>query len=143
MTVEQEGQGFKVRDRRIFSPDGELREEAKQEEAPSREAREERREATSDNRTQGDRTKDIPLPKPTFSGFLTSFFLPQVLTFLGEIPHPESQKKEQNLPMAKYLIDVLGIIQEKTRGNLTPEEKSHLDNLLTDLRLLYVKAVKV
>lgn len=141
MAEEQQRQGFKVRDRRIFSPhgDSEHRETGAQHSGASRE------EAgfAEGARSQGEQPREIPLPQPTFSGFLTSFFLPQVLTFLGEIPHPDTQQRERNLPMAKYLIDTLGIIQEKTRGNLTPEEQRHLDSLLADLRLLYVRAVKV
>lgn len=141
MAEEQQGQGFKVRDRRILSPDGgqDRRDLGAEQKGPL----EGESSATSRSKTQGERPKEIPLPQPTFSGFLTSFFLPQVLTFLGEIPHPETQQRERNLPMAKYLIDTLAIIQEKTRGNLTSEEKTHLDSLLTDLRLLYVRAVEV
>lgn len=141
MAEEKEAQGFKIRDRRVFSRDGEPQGPSPQSEETSRTQERVSREARMEEDLQRERLREIPLPKPTFSGFLTSFFLPQVLTFLGEIPHPETQKKEKNLPMAKYLIDVLGIIQEKTKGNLTQEEKSHLDNLLADLRLLYVRAV--
>lgn len=141
MAEEQQGQGFKVRDRRILSPDGgpERRDTGAQDSRASREESGPRETP----RSEGEQPREIPLPQPTFSGFLTSFFLPQVLTFLGEIPHPETHQRERNLPMAKYLIDTLGIIQEKTRGNLTPEEQRHLDSLLADLRLLYVRAVKV
>jgi hypothetical protein len=44
--------------------------------------------------------------------------------------------------MAKYLIDTLAIIKEKTRGNLATEEQSQLDTFLTELRMRYVKAVE-
>lgn len=138
MAEEQQGQGFVVRDRRTFS-------RAEEQEGNGRPGGDSKEEQPQDSRKQRFREepREIPLPQPTFSGFLASFFLPQVLTFLGEIPNPETQQRERNLPMAKYLIDTLGIIQEKTKGNLTSEEKKHLDGLLADLRLLYVKAVKV
>jgi hypothetical protein len=140
MAEEQQGQGFTVRDRRMFSRDG-AQEEAK---GPLQQPAGEKEQSTGPQRArERHEPGEIPLPQPTFSGFLASFFLPQVLTFLGEIPNPETQQRERNLPMAKYLIDTLGIIQEKTRGNLTQEEQTHLDGLLADLRLLYVKAVKV
>lgn len=140
MAEEQQGQGFVVRDRRAFA-----RDEDQGESLSSQEGAKAEKEEPQESKKQRVREepREIPLPQPTFSGFLASFFLPQVLTFLGEIPNPETQKRERNLPMAKYLIDTLGIIQEKTKGNLTSEEQRHLDGLLADLRLLYVKTVKV
>lgn len=146
MTDEQENQGFKVRDRRIFSPDRQEapaeQEASPEQEAPSREGSTEtgaRRPETRDN-SAGATARDIPLPEPSFSAFLTFFFFQQTLTFLGEIPHPETKQADKNLPMAKYLIDTLGIIQEKTRGNLNSEEEDQLDTFLTELRMRYVKA---
>jgi hypothetical protein len=136
MPEEQESQGFKVRDRRTFSTDGEkVRAEEKQAQGqergpqPAREAGEQAAGA------------ELPLPEPSFSAFLTFFFFRQTLMFLGEFPHPETQRIEKNLPMAKYLIDTLGVIKEKTQGNLTPEEKSQLDAFLTELRMHYVRAI--
>jgi hypothetical protein len=57
---------------------------------------------------------------------------------LGDAPHPETTRLEQNLLLAKQTIDILGILEEKTRGNLTAEEQKLLENLLSDLRLRYV-----
>ena len=57
---------------------------------------------------------------------------------LGDAPHPESQQVESNLPLAKQTIDILGMLQEKTQGNLTPEEEGFLRSLLSDLRLRFV-----
>ena len=58
---------------------------------------------------------------------------------LGEVPHPESQQPAPNLVLAKQTIDILGMLQAKTRGNLTPEEEKLLDHLLVDLRLRFVE----
>jgi hypothetical protein len=58
---------------------------------------------------------------------------------LGDAPHPESQKVEADLVLAKQTIDILGLLQAKTRGNLTPEEDKLLENLLLDLRLRFVQ----
>jgi hypothetical protein len=58
---------------------------------------------------------------------------------LGEVPHPESQVAAPNLVLAKQTIDILGMLQAKTRGNLTPEEEKLLEHLLLDLRLRYVE----
>lgn len=58
---------------------------------------------------------------------------------LGDAPHPESGKVEPNLLLAKQTIDILGMLEAKTRGNLTAEEHKLLGNLLLDLRLRYVE----
>jgi len=57
---------------------------------------------------------------------------------MGDAPHPETGQVQPNLILAQQTIDLLGLLQEKTRGNLTEEEDRFLDNLLVDLRLRYV-----
>jgi hypothetical protein len=61
---------------------------------------------------------------------------------LGEVPHPETQQPAPNLVLAKQTIDILGMLREKTRGNLTPEEDKLLEHLLLDLRLRFVEKSK-
>lgn len=61
---------------------------------------------------------------------------------LGEVPHPESQTLAPDLLLAKQTIDILGMLREKTRGNLTPEEDKLLEHLLLDLRLRFVEKSK-
>jgi hypothetical protein len=58
---------------------------------------------------------------------------------LGDAPHPETgEPLPANLPLAKQTIDLLDMLREKTKGNLTPEEDKFLENILMDLRLRYV-----
>jgi hypothetical protein len=58
---------------------------------------------------------------------------------LGDAPHPETgEALPANLALAKQTIDILDMLRDKTRGNLTPEEESFMENLLADLRLRYV-----
>jgi hypothetical protein len=57
---------------------------------------------------------------------------------LGDAPHPESGQPAADLMLAKQTIDILAMLQEKTKGNLAPEEEKFLDNLLVDLKLRYV-----
>jgi len=58
---------------------------------------------------------------------------------MGDAPHPETGAPvPANLPLAKQTIDLLDLLREKTRGNLTPEEEKFLENILMDLRLRYV-----
>jgi hypothetical protein len=66
-----------------------------------------------------------------------------VVVHLGEAPHPETGKPaEKNLPLAQQSIEILAMLQEKTRGNLAPEEARLLEQLLFDLKLGYVEASK-
>ncbi|OJH41154.1 DUF1844 domain-containing protein [Cystobacter ferrugineus] len=87
-------------------------------------------------------------PKPgapeapiTFSTFLIGL-ASSALIHLGEAPNPETGKAERDLVLARQSLDLLGMLQEKTRGNLTGEEKQLFDNLLADLRLRFVEASK-
>ncbi|MFL6590323.1 MAG: DUF1844 domain-containing protein [Chthoniobacterales bacterium] len=62
--------------------------------------------------------------------------------FLGQIPNPQTGKGEVNLELAKMFIDQLGMIQEKTRGNLTNEEGAVLRNTLSNLQMVFVEVSK-
>jgi hypothetical protein len=77
------------------------------------------------------------LPQIDFGTFVMSL-ASSVLVHLGEIAHPERGAGDPNIPLAKQTIDILGMLQDKTRGNLTEEEKELLENLLYDLRMKYV-----
>ena len=63
----------------------------------------------------------------------------QASLFLGEIVDPETKEPLEDLNRAKYLIDELGILEEKTKGNLSPQEEQALRNVLFELRMKYVK----
>jgi len=60
------------------------------------------------------------------------------LLYLGEIPDPETNAPALNLPLARHSIDILVMLKEKTKGNLSPQELSLLDGFLYDLRLKFV-----
>ena len=64
-----------------------------------------------------------------------------VIVHLGEAPDPTTDQKREKpeFAMAQQSIDLLAMLQEKTRGNLTPDEARFLDNMLYDLRMLYVQ----
>lgn len=78
------------------------------------------------------------LPIITFSTFVVSLNS-AALTQLGIIADPATGKREKNLMLAKQTIDVLSLLEEKTRGNLTPDEASMLKSILYDLRIIYVR----
>lgn len=79
-----------------------------------------------------------PMPALTFSTFVFSLNS-SALMHLGVINDPSSNKKLRDLSLAKQTIDILGILEEKTKGNLTDDEAHLLKNILHDLRLMYVR----
>jgi len=83
--------------------------------------------------------QEEPLPEVDFTNFIFSLST-SVLIQLGEIQDPFTQKSAKNLPLAKQTIDLIGMLKEKTKGNLTPEEERVMEYVLYDLRMRYVKA---
>ena len=63
----------------------------------------------------------------------------QAFMHLGEIPNPLTKQREKDLPAAKHMIDLLGILEVKTKGNLADDEERLLRQLLFDLRLRFVR----
>lgn len=82
--------------------------------------------------------KPYLLPKIDFSTFILSLNS-SVLVQLGLIEDPGSGQKTKNFALAKQTINLLALLEEKTRGNLTSDEENILKNLLYELRMLYVK----
>ena len=78
------------------------------------------------------------LPEINFSTFIFSLNS-SALVHLGAIEDPTTGQKQKNLAVAKQTIDILGLLEEKTRGNLSKDEALLLKNILHELRLLYVK----
>lgn len=83
------------------------------------------------------------------SGEMTQLFIQfvmmqhqQTLFALGKHPNTPPNAPPPNLTLAKAFIDQLGMIREKTRGNLTPDEERAIDAVLGELRLSYVEATK-
>ncbi len=76
-------------------------------------------------------------PKPDFKFFLTTLGM-QAWIALGAIPNPMTEKQEENLDQAKFIIDSLEMLQKKTTGNLDKEETQLFEGLLYELRLAYV-----
>ena len=80
-------------------------------------------------------------PGVNFSSFILGLST-QALMCLGEIPDPQDGKSHQDLSAAKQFIDILGVLKEKTAGNLDKGEAQLLDHILFDLRMRYVKLTK-
>jgi hypothetical protein len=125
--------GFVIRDKRAFSSEtGEPAPEAKEKKA------DEQTEAES-FKGESAAKEEFQLPEVNFSTFVFSLSSSAILHF-GEIPDPSTGTKSTNLPMAKHTIDILGMLEEKTEGNLTEDESQLLKSILYDLRMRYVKA---
>ncbi|MBM4300299.1 MAG: DUF1844 domain-containing protein [Deltaproteobacteria bacterium] len=134
---EDEDKGYTVEDRRHLhlseSEKDKLREKAGAEEAFQ--------EASQKAAAEADKTaQELPLPEITFSSLLFSLSS-SAFVHLGAIPDPNTGKVEKNLPLVKQTIDLLGLLRNKTRNNLTAEEENLFDHLLYDLRMAYVREV--
>ena len=81
------------------------------------------------------------LPAVDFHTFVLSLGS-SALLHLGELEHPDVGAPQTDLPLAKHTIDILVMLEEKTKGNLTPAEEKLIGSLLYDLRLRYVEAQK-
>ena len=119
--------GFTVTDRRSFSEGGESRAP----EAPP----------PSPSTTDGAAGTSPTLPAVDFHTFVLSLGS-SALLHLGELEHPDMGAPQKDLALAKHTIDILVMLEEKTRGNLTPAEEKLIGSLLYDLRLRYVEAQK-
>ena len=135
--MSEEEKGFVIKDRRSFgSETGQPEAESPKTETVEEKGQEEAK--TAEPETERPSDEDVQLPEVNFSTFVFSLSSSAFL-HLGEVEDPSTGKKQKNLPMAKHTIDILGMLEEKTQGNLTEDEGQLLKNVLYDLRMRYVK----
>ena len=161
----QEEVSYKVADRRKFNADGSVREgvtlepePVKQEAAPTAEAPKPASpepDPAADMGEANDVDLDVEGLDPdaeegeipgaqdpaSFVNFLSTLAT-NAAAALGAVPHPATGQRGLDLETGKYWLDVLGMIRDKTKGNLHPQEFRLLDGLLGDLRMQYVHLVK-
>jgi uncharacterized protein DUF1844 len=149
---EEKPKPFKVDDRRRFSAEGELKPEHREdEERPETGASP---ETAARPQTSAAEPQAAPgyaaahaagglgsTPEITFGTFVVGLST-QALMHLGEIPDPQGGAMAPDLPAAQQLIDIIGMLQEKTRGNLDHDEQALLDAVLFDLRMKYVERAR-
>lgn len=139
---EEKGRGFRVEDRRRFSPttgEPRTRESSEQpaESAPTNEA-----ESSYSSRVEAEQEAFASSPAElSFSSFLLGLST-QALIYMGEVPQAPEQPVQTDLSAAQQMIDVLALLQRKTKGNLDKNEEAMLENVLFDLRMRYVDLVK-
>ena len=154
----KKGASFKVTDRRMSFDEDEPatttdktktspEQEVKKEEPKEKKSVKERifgnkkSEETTTQKIKTEKQGSAPLPEINFAAFIHSLSI-SAMFHIGEIPNPETGKTEKNLPIAKQSIDIIEMLKEKTKGNLASDEEKLLDNLLYDLRMKYVNALK-
>jgi hypothetical protein len=142
---------LKVTDRRMFTPDGELR---VAEQVTTNASAEGAADVTGEPEqefspggeqpvtpSQSPESAQFgfagPLPEPGFAD-LVSILAEPIALFLGDVPLPDGSSAE-NLDLARFHIDLLGVLKGKTESNLSPEESAVLDDLLYRLRMRYVQ----
>ncbi len=129
MTEEEKEKGFVIKDKRVMNKDA-IAEEG---DAGADDAASETPESGG-----ADDQAEMPLPEINFATFIASLNA-SALVNLGIIADPATGTKEKNLPIAKQTIDIMSMLQEKTKGNLTVDEESILKSILYDLKMMYVR----
>jgi hypothetical protein len=166
---EEKERGFKVADRRRFSAEGEAKPEVEDrpapeaaapkvkpadaphshadddiQRAPSVGARAEASAAYEKAASSQPGTNDPGDLGPqdlTFASFVVGLST-EALALMGEMPHPATGERMRDLVGAQQLIDIIAILHEKTRGNLSHDEDALLDAILFDLRMKYVEKAR-
>ncbi len=157
--MDEEQPNFKVTDRRLFNSDGSPRELPPDESPePQASATEQPAVAPAIAQAEPETTTTAPLEfdpvedveaelseddiagakdPASFVNFMMSI-ASNAASALGMMEHPVTHQREVDIELGKHWIDVLGMLQKKTRGNLSAQEKQMLEGLLADLRMQYV-----
>lgn len=148
---EQRDQGFVVSDKRLFTKDGERRETEDRTATANRPAA----ERTPPPQASATPPESPPTPPPAdrptaseprprqgelaidFSTYVI-MLANTVMMLLGQMPDPATQQRHLDLPQAKHTIDILMMLRDKTRGNLTAEEATLLEDVMPQLQMAYV-----
>ena len=132
--MSEEKEDFVVRDRRFSAQedqafDDPVEQDSKETSTPD--------EPDADFDPSGQKSES-QLPEINFMTFIMSLNA-SAMVHLGIIEDPATGQKAKNLPLGKQTIDILGMLEDKTKGNLNKDEESMLKHMLYDLRILYVK----
>ncbi|MCS7079482.1 MAG: DUF1844 domain-containing protein [Chloracidobacterium sp.] len=134
---EEAPSSFKVSDRRLFNPDGTLRvnieRDASEEEAAA--TRHDAAPAPPVNQTPSELA--TPKEDPLFSDFVLELAT-NAMVMLGIIEHPQYGRMPPDIEGGRHYIDILGMLAEKTKGNLAPAEERQLQDTLSSLRMQFV-----
>lgn len=147
---------IKVTDKRIFTAEGEIREEFREQikpaaPSPAGTVSDSRSEATPSSRRNadegpgGERRRTLAdkaaNPGTPFANFLEPL-IAQAYMSLGMLPNPYQPQSKVDAAAARQMIEILSLLQDKTVGNLTPDEEDFLSTHLGELKLAFVKRTK-
>ena len=133
MTKEQDEQGFRVTDKRGFREDGETKTPEASEKGDEKPAG----ESTSAEEKKSAGQEASSRPPIDFPSYLLSYYT-QGLVLLGEVPNPYTNKKEEDVDAARHTIDILSMLEEKTKGNLSKDEQQLLESVIYELRMKFM-----
>ncbi|MGE5790131.1 MAG: DUF1844 domain-containing protein [Syntrophaceae bacterium] len=135
----EDEKGFVIKDRRRFDESGDVRPETPREEAAAKPQEPKPEPKAAEPRTDEPKQQaEATFPDLNFSTFVFSLGTSAMYHF-GDFPDPVTKKAERNLEAAKQTIDILGILKDKTKGNLSDDEDRLLESLLYELRMRYVR----
>jgi hypothetical protein len=129
----EEEQSFRVTDKRGFREDGEA--SAAGESAPAEDEKAKSADLSSEAKSSGQETQ--ARPPIDFPSYVLSYYT-QGLVLLGEVPNPYTNKKEEDIEAARHTVDILSMLQAKTKGNLSKDEEQLLDTVLYELRMKFM-----
>jgi hypothetical protein len=151
--MSDEQPSFKVTDRRLFKADGSLREDLPPDEkepvvetptpprAAAPEAAPEVAAADQPAEMELEERDEAPLPGEEDPASFINFVMgiaSNAAMALGMMEHPATGQRSADLQLAHHWLDILGMLQEKTKGNLHQQEQQALDGILADLRMQFV-----
>lgn len=128
---------FTIRDRRSNAPGP----DALPDRDPPSAARQEDTAGTASSAGTGTAPPNNEGSELDFAAFVISLATSAQIS-LGAIPHPETNQPAVNFPAAKQMIDIIAMLKEKTKGNLSKDEAGLLDQVLFNLRMHYVRTVE-
>lgn len=98
-------------------------------------------QAAKEKELPKDQKEEFPIPDANFDFFIRTLAL-QASISMGLIENPATNTKEENMTQAKFIVDTIGMLQEKTKNNLTKEEADTLEDILYALRMQYLEKGK-
>jgi hypothetical protein len=133
MTKEQEEQSFKVTDKRGFQEENEPIVPEVSENTGAKPTS----ETSSKKEERALEPEGSPKPPIDFHSYIISYYM-QGMVLLGEVPNPYTDKKEEDIEAARHMIDILSMLEQKTKGNLSKEEQQFLESVIYELRIKYM-----
>jgi hypothetical protein len=137
MTKEQEEQGFRVTDRRGFREDGESTAPEASEKTPEKPEDKPAGDSAAKSDEWPPKQEGSSRPPIDFPSYILSYYT-QGMVLLGEVPNPYTNKKEEDIESARHMIDILSMLQNKTKGNLNKDEQQLLESVMYELRMKYM-----